>query len=143
MNQRMRSGAELLAALEALSLKPDEFHHDQHLHTAWQLLQTVPFEDAVGRFVGALKQLAAHVGAPGKYHESITLFYLHLVNARRQSMPASHQWHQFVERNPDLFDAHPVLIGRYYSERRLASAVARHHFVQPDRLSHEFSGGIG
>ncbi len=140
MTKKKRSGAQLLDALESQSLAPGEFHHEEHLHAAWQLLRTASFEDAVARFATALQRLTAHFGAPGKYHETITLFYLHLVQARMQALPAGHRWQHFLESNPDLFESHAALIDRYYSEPRLYSAAARQHFVLPDRLPDGFPG---
>ncbi|MEL7450866.1 MAG: hypothetical protein AAFN78_16755 [Pseudomonadota bacterium] len=138
MTDAKRTEAQLLDALESLSLVPGEFHHEDHLRAAWQLLRTVSFEDAVARFAAALRRLTEHFGAPEKYHETITLFYLHLVNARMQALPAQHEWRQFLEQNPDLFESHPALIGRYYSKPRLGSAAARRHFVLPDKMPHDF-----
>ena len=140
MARNKRTDTQLLDALESLSLAPGEFHHEEHLRAAWQLLRTVPFEDAVARFATALQRLTEHFGAPGKYHETITLFYLHLVNARMQELPKAHTWRQFRTQNPDLFESHAALIGRYYSEPRLGSAAARRHFVLPDKMPHGLIG---
>lgn len=134
-----RTHAQLLEALESLTLEPGEFHHHDHIRVAWHLLATEAFEEAVQRFATALGRLTAYFGAPGKYHETITMFYLHLVRAQMCRLPLGHDWPEFVSHNPQLFTSHEELLHRFYSKPVLLSPAARQHFVLPDKVAFDIT----
>jgi hypothetical protein len=92
--------------------------------------------EAIGRFCAALRRLVHKLGAEAKYHESISWFFLLLIQQRRQSI-APGCWDHFRRHNADLINAAGPLLRRHYSEQLLDSSLARRTFVFPDRLADE------
>lgn len=115
---------------EALDFDPDAFDHRAHVFVARLYLERYSEHDAVDHFRRALRRLTAQLGAPGKYHETITRFYLDAI-ARRLAERPGEDWAGFQRSNPDLFDGSAVSAS--YSKERLASADARRRYLSPDR----------
>ena len=87
------------------------FHHADHLVLAIECLRESPsFDAALERMSAALRAKANAAGAPEKYHHTVTIF-----------------WMRMVER---LMDKDLPLA--YYSPERLATDVARTGWVEPD-----------
>jgi hypothetical protein len=120
-------------SLESGTLDVDNFDHEAHVYLAWLFLEEFPLTDAIARFSSALQSLTAKLGVPGKYHATITWFFMLLIAERRETA-ASKGWLSFRRDNPDLFSAGQSIVGRYYSSDLLASDRARRTFVMPDRL---------
>jgi hypothetical protein len=118
---------EFVSAFEACTLPPTEFHHRQHVRLAWLYLRDYPLLDALARFVEALKRFAAHHGASGKYHETITFAFLFLIHERMRR-GSYETFAEFAAANGDLFGP---LLERYYAPGVLSSEFARKTFVLP------------
>ena len=121
-----------IAALEDGTLDADAFNHEAHVYLAWLYLAEWPLLDAIHRFSCALRRLTVKLGVPGKYHETITWFYMLLIAERREQTKGS-DWFSFHRSNSDLFCRQPGIVRRYYSNELLASDRARQSFVLPDR----------
>jgi len=119
-------------AFERGRIDPDAFDHEAHVFLAWLYLEQFPLPEALERFDTALRRLTLQLGIPGKYHATITWFFLLLIAERRADDPGSN-WRRFQRRNADLFEDRGIL-ERYYSRQTLASNRARRAFVLPDRL---------
>ncbi len=119
-------------AFEDGDIDPERFDHAAHLYTAWLYLEAYP-EEASDRFVAALKRLTVKLGAPDKYHDTITRFYLAMLAERREQSPDS-DWQVFRRNNRDLFDRSSDILARHYSAARLGSDAARRTFLLPDRV---------
>jgi hypothetical protein len=90
---------------------------------------------ATQRYANALKVLTTKIGIPGKYHETITWFFMLLIDERRRDS-ASQDWFAFRRCNEDLFArGERSILNRYYWRDTLASDSARRSFVLPDRLA--------
>ena len=119
---------ELTRALERGEIK--DFHHASHLHVAWvYLTESSSVEQAARRMRNTLRRFAAGAGKPEKYHETITLFWVHLLSRARQI--------KCVECLEEIVHAHPQLLEKdfplsYYSAERLFSNEARTSWVEPD-----------
>ena len=122
-----------LDAFEKGCIEAESFDHESHVYVGWLYLEQYPLLEAVRRYCDALRGLTQRIGAPGKYHETITWFFLFQIDSRRRLSGAS-DWPGFKRRNPDLFRAGPFL-ARYYSQELLDSETARRHFLMPDRLA--------
>lgn len=120
--------ARFLAAFEAGALAPSEFRHADHLRAAFLLLEGADFADALARMKAGLKRIAAAHGAPGRYHETLTVAFVALVNERRYAMPGA-DWAAFARANPDLFNARAL--EAHYPPGVLATPLARAVFVLP------------
>ena len=91
-----------------------------------------PLPEALGRFCGGLRRFAESQGAPGLYHETITVAYLLLIN-ERLSGHDDLDWDAFAAGNQDLLAWKPSLLDRLYTPETLASDRARRVFLMPDR----------
>jgi hypothetical protein len=120
------SDDEFLARFEAHAL--EEFPHRDHLRVAFAYARRGGLEAAVD---GArrIRGFAEALGAPGKYHETMTVGWARLVGSRAvagQPLPF-----------PAFLAAHPELLRRdllsaHYSRELLFSERARAAFVEPD-----------
>jgi hypothetical protein len=90
---------ELLAHLDADTLDPAAFHHEQHVMTAWAALREPGAQRRVCR---GLRSLAERAQRAERYDEELTLGFLRLIDDRRQRAPGL-DWEQFRERFPELF----------------------------------------
>jgi hypothetical protein len=108
------------------------FDHEAHVYIAWKLLEEDSFSAATLRFTSALQRLTRALGAEGKYHETISWFYMALI-AERRSRRQSSGWSAFSGANPDLLSAPSALLEKHYSQERLWSDLAKRQFLLPDR----------
>ena len=121
-------------SLEAGKIEVAAFDHAAHIYLGWLYLNQYPLPDAITHFACALRRLTEKLGIPGKYHETITWFFLALIAERRDRMDAD-DWFSFCRANPDLFyRGDENIVNRYYSPELLARDHARQTFVLPDRL---------
>jgi hypothetical protein len=137
---------DLLARFEALQIEPRDFGHAEHVRLAYAMLADLgDFGEAAVRYRRALRAFAAHVGAAGKYHETLTWAYLALVHEQmfelyrergvdpgdrvaRQSVTSL----ELLARFPDLADHRAGALARYYDVKAIAaSPTARAVFVLP------------
>ena len=119
--------------LEQNRIDGGSFDHEAHVYLAWLYLDRYPLTEAIDRFTSALKRLTTKLGVPGKYHETISWFYM-LIIAQRRAGNAGNDWPNFKEKNPDLLSRDANVLNRYYSKETLATDAARRAFVLPDRL---------
>jgi hypothetical protein len=98
---------------------------------AWCYLQDDDLLPAIEKYSAALKTLTRKLGVEGKYHETITWFYMIAV-AERLAAATRGDWAGFKSANKDLFAQKPGLIQQFYSDAHLMSENARQVFVLPD-----------
>ena len=125
---------EFIRAFEDCTLPGDLFNHREHVRLAWLTLRALdPDEAAAERRMEALiRRYATHLGAAGKYHHTLTLFWMRAVAAARRDAPPAPTFEAFVSARPDLLDK--TLARRHYSATRLESAEARAGWREPDLL---------
>ena len=120
----------LVTRLESLSLSHDEFHHRQHLEVAFWYLQSRGIDAGSHAILHAIEAFAKHLGHAEKFHQTITLFWIHLVAV---AIATADRWD-----SPDaLIAEHPTLLDkdlplRFYSRELLFSDKARTQWVEPD-----------
>jgi len=124
--------ATLLARFEALEVAPADFHHAEHIRLAFSMLAAeVDFGRAAIRFRDALIRFATSIGAPGKYHETLTWAYLALVHERMVAGTYASSL-ELLTAHPDLADHRTGALARYYDlDAITASPLARRVFVLP------------
>ncbi len=120
-----------IADFEAGNIDPEQFNHQGHIYVAWLYIRQYGTLDAITRFDAALRRLTLQLGIPGKYHATITWFFLLLIGERFEERDG---WHSFCGKNADLVTDNKTTLGRYYSEDLLFSKIARERFVLPDKL---------
>jgi len=128
---------QFLQAFEDLSLDGKSFGHRDHVRLAWIYLGRYPAHEALPAFANGLKRFAGHLGAPDKYHATITWAYLTLINERMARAIAENErqldsWATFSAANEDLFEWPDGALAKYYKPSTLNSELARRTFLLPD-----------
>lgn len=123
-----------IEAFEDASIDGEAFDHVAHVYAAWLYLQRWPLNEATQRFCDAIRRLTVKLGAEMKYHETITCFFMQLINERRLAATEA-SWLEFRRQNNDLVSDAAETLGRYYSNELLASELARQHYLLPDKLN--------
>ena len=124
-----------LDTFEDGTLDVEAFDHDSHIYVAWLYLERYPVLQATRRYSDALRRLTNKLGVPGKYHETITWFFMFLIDERRRRSDDA-DWYRFRRDNDDLFGrGERSILHSYYRSDTLGSARARASFVLPDRLA--------
>ncbi len=117
-----------VAAMEDLSFPPADFHHRDHVRLAWLYARDWP-EDGGRRCADTIRRYAAHHGAAGKYHHTMTIAWFRLVSALRSRM-AEAAFDDFLGAHPELMDRN--VLSQYYSAACLQSAEAKAGWLEPD-----------
>jgi hypothetical protein len=120
---------EFLEALENCTLPESEFGHVGHVHAAYLYLRQSEFTGALERIRRAIRNYAAHCGKPDRYHETITVAYLALIQQHICERGDGGGWAAFARDNSELFK--PDLLMQFYPRAQLASELARRVFVLP------------
>ncbi len=118
-------------AFERGDIDAERFDHRAHVYVAYRMLDDGDAVAVMGRFLGALARLTRKLGAEGKYHETISCFFILLI-AERRARGRDGTWAAFAAANPDLLANSRELLSRHYSDDRLWSAAARRQFLLPD-----------
>ena len=124
---------QFLRALEMCELPEAAFGHAAHVRAAYLYLCAEEFAGALERMRRAIRNFARHVGKPQRYHETITVAYLALIQQHIRQRGDGGGWEAFERDNPDLL--RPGLLLEYYPREQLESDLARQVFVLPRSVS--------
>jgi hypothetical protein len=124
------SDAAFLQALETCVLPEVDFRHAAHVRVAYLYLRAGDFAHALPRLQRTIRAYASSLGRPGRYHETVTVAFLALIQQHIAARGDGGGWDGFERDNPELFD--PELLLRFYSRRQLGSGLARRLFLLPD-----------
>lgn len=123
---------DLVDRFEDGTLAPECFHHREHVRIAFLYSMKYPVLEALEVFSRTLRKFAEAHGKPQLYHQTITWFYVFLVQERIAKTGTNQNWDEFASRNPDLLVWKEGILTRYYRAETLASDMARAVFVLPD-----------
>jgi hypothetical protein len=126
----MLSDTEFLAAVEAATYPGDRFGHREHLRLGWLCLKPLGFEAGLERIRGLVRHYATALGAPGKFHETMTRAWAERMQGALEETPGCDTFEAFLAAHPELLDS--KLLGRHYTKETLDSAQARAGWVPPD-----------
>ena len=119
-------------AFEHGTVTPAEFDHVAHVRVAWVYLhESASVDEALDRMRAGIRRFAAAAGASQKYHETITVLWMRLLEEARAG-GASGELADVLAAHPELADKDLPL--QYYSRERLFSEEARAGWIEPDRL---------
>jgi hypothetical protein len=124
---------EFLQALEACTLAESQFGHAAHVRAAYLYLRQADFAAALDRVRRTIRNFATHHGKPDRYHETITVAYLALIQQHICEHGPSDGWESFTRDNSELLD--PNLLSQFYSREQIQSAMARKIFLLPRSTS--------
>ena len=123
---------QFLSELDECSLHPADFDHLGHVRLAWICLQRYPMGQAVERTCDTIRIYATHLGAPDKFHRTVTEALMHLL-AQGGAADRTRSFHDFISANDELIAQTRIRLSDHYSAALLSSAEARAAFVAPDR----------
>ena len=123
------SDEEFLRALESCELEESDFGHAAHVRAAYLYLERAGFAGALERMGRAIRNYAGHLRKPERYHATITVAYLALIQQHICERGNAGGWAEFARRNAELFQ--PGLLLRFYSREQLDSELARRIFLLP------------
>lgn len=129
----LMSDEAFVAAFESCELPNGVFRHREHVRLTFIYLRHYGFEGAGKQIREAIRRYALHNGAPQKYHETITMAWLRIVQEASSSVPNGASFEDMIEAYPDLLNK--STLAKYYSEELLGSRVARSSFVEADRAA--------
>jgi hypothetical protein len=125
--------AALVDAFESATIPAFEFTHVAHIAVAVSYLAELSPVQALERMRSKIRAFAAHHGVTGLYHETLTTFWMrlldHVARTYDVSLPLWQRINLIVERwgSRRPVDAH-------YSRELIASPAARESWIPPDRL---------
>lgn len=124
---------QLVRDLESCALAPAEFNHHAHMTVAIWYLAHMPLDPATAAMRAAIQRFAAHHGHHQLYHETITLFWMRLLDHYLHSAAPGTPLADLTERAiAELGSAQPLF--RHYSRALLLSDQARREWVEPDLI---------
>src|SRR6185436_14594590 len=119
-----------VAQFESCQFPGDQFRHADHLRLAWIYIRKYGCDVAEQRMRQSIQSFARSLGAAHKYHETITFFWVRLVDVDIRSSCPRETFADFVDAHPWLFEKDLVL--EFYSRELLMSDAARRAWVEPD-----------
>lgn len=120
-----------IARFEALTLPPQEFDHRGHLRLAWLYLKQYDKNIALQKIVDGIRDYATSLGAPDKFHYTLTRAIC-LIMLQRQAECQANRLDQFLALNSDLVDDIRSVVLGFYSPQRIDSEKARCCYLTPD-----------
>jgi hypothetical protein len=108
----------------------DGFSHYAHVRLAWLYLRNNGWDIGTQKIREGIQRVAKAHGAPQKYHETMTMFWTHIVNIHLLRSTQISEFSEFAAQYPQLFDT--GIVSRHYSSELLWSISARQTWVEPD-----------
>jgi hypothetical protein len=125
--------AALVEAFENTSIPASEFTHVAHIAVGLSYLDRLPPDRALRRMRVKIRDFAAHHGVNNLYHETLTTFWMrlldHVAATYDVDLPLWQRINLIVARweNRRPVDAH-------YTRELISSQAARENWIPPDRL---------
>jgi hypothetical protein len=120
---------QFLAAFEAGQIANQDFHHRDHLRLAWIQVRRLGVQQASDAVTRSIRQFAARQGHGDRYHETLTRFWVRVVEMGIDRHPGL-AFDELLAAEPHLLDKD--LPYRHWSRERMGSPEARRAWVKPD-----------
>jgi hypothetical protein len=105
------------------------FHHRDHLRLAWVQIRRLGLERASDAVTGGIRHFAAEHGSADRYHDTLTRFWLKVVNLGLRRHPDL-TFDELLAAEPHLLDK--SLPFKHWSRAMMASDSAKRQWVEPD-----------
>src|SRR5262245_41513643 len=96
---------DFLQAFEQCTLPNHDFPHRAHLRVAWLYLRENGWEKGTTKIRAGIQKFAQTHGALPKYHETITLFWAHMVHRASACSPEITDFGVFANQYRVLLDS--------------------------------------
>jgi hypothetical protein len=129
--------AALVSAFEKATIPASEFKHVAHIAVALSYLKDLPPDAALERMREKIRAFAAHHGVSNLYHETLTTFWMRLLDHVARTYDV----------NLPLWQRINLIVARWgtsapvkahYSRELIASKLAREAWMPPDLLPLSF-----
>ena len=128
------SNQDFIDSLKNCSLNPKLFNHEAHLRLAWLLIDKYGIEKAIVYMEELLLNFVIHVGARDKYHKTLTIAAMHIVNNYMVNEGRS-DFKEFIIKHDELNTNFKAILNSYYSFDVFKAKHAANEFIQPDLKS--------
>jgi len=118
-----------VAAFHAHQLSNQGFHHRDHLRLAWVQIRRLGLDEASEVVTTGIRRFAAHHGGIERYNDTMTRFWLRLVNLGISRHPEL-TFDELLAAEPHLLDKN--LPFRHWSLERMNRDDAKQQWVEPD-----------
>jgi hypothetical protein len=118
---------EFIEELEARRLPEPLFDHAAHVRAGYVYLRRQKFPLAVARMCTAVEGYAASLGRADRYHETVTIGFMALIQEHMKRRGDGDGWEGFKSQNPELLRKDALLA--YYPKAILDSDEARVRFI--------------
>lgn len=122
---------DFLRALEGCELPECDFGHAAHVRAAYLYLQEADFVGALERTRRAIRNYGGYLGKPDRYHETITVAYVALIQQHICERGNGGGWVGFASENCELLQPGLGLLRQFYPQAQLESEMARRVFLLP------------
>ncbi|SRR6266568_7859675 len=112
------------------TLPSGEFRHGGHLRLAWLILSHDRKDDAERIVAREIQKFAISSGAPNRYHDTLTRFWVRLVGHAMENAPDAGSIDALLAMFPFLLDK--TLPYRHWRGETFNSDRARAAWVEPD-----------
>ena len=114
---------------ESRTLANAAFRHREHVRLTWIYLTSEPADAVAARLCESLLALATSHGVPDRFHHTLTLVWVRIIEAARGAHPDL-PFDALVDACPSLLDKDAPLA--FYSRDHLYSDEARKTWVDPN-----------
>lgn len=123
---------EFIEAFHGSNLPGSEFRHRGHLRLAWLILKKHVATEAANIMAREIKRFAASQGDVGRYHETLTRFWVHMVHHAKENAADANNIDELIAKFPMLLDKN--LPYKHWSSESFSSLEARAGWIAPDIL---------
>ena len=124
------SDREFLRAFHEATLSSGDFRHLGHLRLAWLVLKRHSLDEALQIISLGIRQYASSKGASSMYNETLTQFWIRIVNHAIQAHPSPQEFEQFINTFPILLNKQLPL--NHWLPETLSGNRARSNWLEPD-----------
>ena len=127
------SDNEFLRQFENCELPASLFNHEAHIRLAWLLINRHGVDKAVDEVSRQISNYVDHLGATDKFHKTLTVAAVLIVNHFIQLSSVTDFW-SFINENPRLLSDFKNLVLSHYSDEVFNSDQARIEYIEPNLL---------
>ena len=120
---------DFLTLFHDANLPSEEFRHKGHLRLAWLVLSHHRMDEAENLVAREIKRFALANGAPSRYHDTLTRFWVRVVGHAMDNAPEARNIDELLARFPLLLDK--SLPFRHWYGETFNSDRARAGWVEP------------